>query len=564
MGISAVAGVMLVVLTAGVVSVHLMHREPRPTHIVLLVLDTVRADRLGCYGADRDTTPFLDEFAAQSVRFEHARAPAPWTLPSHASLFTGLVPSQHGCTFETFRLDEGIPTLAEQLRDVHGFRTIGVTSNVNVARRQGLDRGFEAFDEVFGRREQHRGLDDTAIALELLRERLADRKRGESVFTFVNLMDAHLPYSPPPPYDTLFGPVSTEARALAADAQLLRRVLRGEVQIDSRLREELVRLYDGELRQLDQRVRELVKLLEAEGMADDAWWIVTSDHGEMLGEDGLVDHQLTMREEVLRVPLFVRPPRALALEPLCIPQPVSLVQVFGWVEDMARGRLPLWTPAPDRPPTELASEYARPLELLDFLRDEGLDPSPYDRRRVALAGERAGRWWKFEADSAGETALHALVPGGDRRDFSAQEPQVLAHFQLELRANPGRWRFLHASEAGELPSFTAGERAELIRLGYLTADSDEELSTPVATLLVLARQAAQAEDWQRVVQYAERAVALEPEQPDVLYGAATLMREHDEERAREFWLRFLDHAEADDPRREERATSREDAGGVQR
>src|SRR5262249_8688751 len=133
-------------------------------HVVLLVLDTTRPDHLGCYGYQRPTSPNLDDLAHQSILFERAFASAPWTLPSHASLFTGLMPSEHGCHFEHRYLAASQETLAERLV-ARGYETGAFTCNVNVSHFFNLNQGFSTFVEVWREREANIGKTDTQIAI---------------------------------------------------------------------------------------------------------------------------------------------------------------------------------------------------------------------------------------------------------------------------------------------------------------------------------------------------------------------------------------------------------------
>ena len=170
-----------------------LKRPANSPNIILIVLDTVRADHVSCSGASaRATTPFLDSLAAKGLVFPQARSPSNWTLPAHASIFTGLLPSEHGCHFEHRFLAEEAQTLAEVLRD-QGYVTAGFSCNVNVGRAFNLTQGFDSFAEIWSDEQVRSG----AHSGDVLETRLAAWLRdppGRPVFLFLNLMDAHLPY----------------------------------------------------------------------------------------------------------------------------------------------------------------------------------------------------------------------------------------------------------------------------------------------------------------------------------------------------------------------------------
>jgi arylsulfatase A-like enzyme len=280
--------------------------EGVPPDVVVICLDTLRADRLGSYGREPSITPHLDTFAATSTRFARTWATSPWTLPSHASLFTGQHSFEHGA--HTVALDdtaavrnnnvvplsENALTLSERLRRM-GYRTGAIVANeAYVTPRYGMDQGFEHFDV-----EMRFGPEINAAAEAWLRD---DDERPD--FLFLNYMDTHRPYNltPRPGFVTPRSP-EEGVRLLKS---LYPDVLDGE-DPDRRL-QRLEDLYDLSVANLDDAIGDLFGRLRSLGRFDDALIVVLSDHGEFLGEHDLVEHSKDVYEPVLRVPMMIKAP----------------------------------------------------------------------------------------------------------------------------------------------------------------------------------------------------------------------------------------------------------------
>ncbi len=274
--------------------------------IVVICLDTLRADRLGSYGREPSITPHLDAFAATSTRYARTWATSPWTLPSHASLFTGQHSFEHGA--HTVALDDSaavrnnnvVPlsenalTLAERLRRM-GYRTGAIVANeAYVTPLYGMDQGFEHFDV-----EMRFGPAINGAAETWLRD---DDERPD--FLFLNYMDTHRPYnlSPRPGFVT---PRSPE-EGVRLLKWLYPEVLSGG-DPDRHLRR-LRDLYDLSVANLDDALGDLFERLRALGRFDDALIVVLSDHGEFLGEHDLIEHSKDVYEPVLRVPMMIKAP----------------------------------------------------------------------------------------------------------------------------------------------------------------------------------------------------------------------------------------------------------------
>ncbi len=256
-------------------------RGAPPRHILLVTIDTLRADAVGAYGSSSAATPGIDRLAAGGIRFATARAHNVLTLPSHANILTGRLPPDHGVRDNAgFRLAASYPTLATMLKE-HGFQTGAFISAFPLDSRFGLARGFDVYDDGFvdatprpAFLEQERsGVATVSAAVRWTGER---RKDGASWFAWVHLYEPHYPYAPPEPYASRFG----------SDA------------------------YTGEVAATDAALAPLLQPILDAGGASDTLVVLTSDHGESLGDHGEATHGIFAYEAGLRVPLIVHyPPR---------------------------------------------------------------------------------------------------------------------------------------------------------------------------------------------------------------------------------------------------------------
>jgi arylsulfatase A-like enzyme len=358
--------------------------------IVLLVLDTQRADRLSCYGYPRNTTPHLDSFAAEATLFRRSFAAAQWTIPSHSSLFTGLYPASHGAQQTTAQLPAELPTLAERLAR-HGYHTAAFCNNplVGVV-NNGLRRGFHSFlnysglltsrpnqagarpgpigryrqwfkgrlaavlhdiQDSFARSEALLEFAFTPLMVPLWqtalsfkgnsRKSLGDAARllverrgiaaGQPAFCFINLMGVHAPFHPSRQALERFAPEVLRDR----EAQRYVQRFNGDVfgwlapfAADDRHGDLLSNVYDAEVYGQDELVGQFLHQLRQSGVLDRTLVIICSDHGEHLGEKGLVGHTVSAYNELVRVPLLVRDPAGDFGRGALSDQVVSLRRVF--------------------------------------------------------------------------------------------------------------------------------------------------------------------------------------------------------------------------------------------
>lgn len=298
-------------------------------HVVLIVVDTLRADHLGAYGYPRDTSPRVDQLAREGVRFANVFAPSSWTLPSVASVFTSKTPEMHKANSWGRKLDLADTTFVERLAAA-GYETLGVSGNfVHVSEKTRFDQGFDAWHTLSYE------LDDSSV--EALLEQKGVRLREPTgreinatifdslpepgprpLFLYVHYMEPHSAYDPPDDKRVAFasGP-EAGARTDPVTSAFLGELVRGEKTLTKPERQRLIDLYDAEIATVDQAIGELLDELEARGFGDKLVVGVAADHGEAFGEHESWFHGLDLHWESLSVPFIVwdsRTPRAAVVD----------------------------------------------------------------------------------------------------------------------------------------------------------------------------------------------------------------------------------------------------------
>ncbi len=276
-------------------------RRSAARNLVLLSLDTLRADHLGCYGYERPTSPAIDALAAEGTLFERAYAPSPWTLPSHMSLMTGLSTRSHGVVDKDLRLDPGVPTLAERLKP-RGLFASAVTGGGYVGGAYGFHRGFDSY-RVEGEVRDSGSAGAIGRSACRILEDLGDR----GFFLFVHTYQIHSPFFPPEDYAAAFAAAGRTPRRLSLDERRFTQEKRYAFLPEDE-RRDFVALYDAEIRYTDDAlVRPVLEKLKALGLYDRTMVVLVGDHGEEFREHGGWGHGHQVYEEVLRVPLIVKP-----------------------------------------------------------------------------------------------------------------------------------------------------------------------------------------------------------------------------------------------------------------
>jgi len=306
-------------------------------NVIIITMDTTRYDHLSCYGYDKKTTPNLDRFAEEGLLFEKASSVSSWTLPAHASIFTGLYPSRHGVYPENnVKLDNRHITLAEIL-SLNGYKTAGFIGGYFCSSFFGIAQGFNYYDEnlinvpaeiksfslskffhrLFKIKNdffERKGLMGKRIAPQINHSALKWLKKNNQTpfFLFLNYFDPHHPYLP---LDSaqIRTPMETKIKNdnyINWEYKLIRTILRGEHILQKKEKEFLISRYDAEIKQMDKGIGKLFQFLKDNELWDNTLIIVTADHGESFGEHGLMIHTPAIYEELVRVPLIVKYPLA--------------------------------------------------------------------------------------------------------------------------------------------------------------------------------------------------------------------------------------------------------------
>ncbi len=381
--------------------------------IVLVSIDSLRADHVGSYGYTRQTTPNLDALAAEGLRFADARAASPWTLPSHLTMFTGLWPTDHQVVEDTLALAPSVPVVTEALREA-GYGTAGFVSTHYVHGRYGFSRGFQSWSDYDIRRR-------TNLAHDVRVDRLVDdalawtkaHGDGRPVFLFVHVYDVHYPYFPPEPWDEKFDPPGTPEELRYRSYHYYKK----SPLTDERLAHQVAQ-YDESLAWVDHELGRLVDAWDDSDRA--AYWIVTSDHGEELGERGSWGHGQTLHPEALAIPLLVAGP---GVAPAVRAEQVGTVDLAATIAAMAGlswahgPGVDLRGPVPDRP------FYA--------------ETSPGDTARVSIRRGDA----RLDVDlAAGTRALYDLAADPAERQPVRTDDGTAAALEAALfQALGGAW-----------------------------------------------------------------------------------------------------------------------------
>ncbi len=294
--------------------------SPVSDNVVLISIDSLRADRLSAYGHARPTSPTMDQLARQGVRFAEAWTTAPWTLPAHMSMLTGLYPFSHRVNTESDRLPPAVTTLAERLAAT-GMRRAGFVSEGLVGSSYGFARGFDTFDDTTAVRAFAEVDEETAPIILRQAEDWLRRHGDQRFFLFLHFWDVHYDYVPPAPYDRMFdpdyrGPI--DGRNFMFDDA----IAPGMKQADL---DHLLARYDGEIRWVDDHLARLLAALVAAGLDGRTAIIVTADHGEEFFEHGYKGHGAALYRPVMQIPLIIRAP---GIPPgRVVDEPVSLVDL---------------------------------------------------------------------------------------------------------------------------------------------------------------------------------------------------------------------------------------------
>ena len=427
--------------------------ESADWNVLLVVVDTLRADHLGAYGYGRPTSPAIDAFAAQSLVVEHAYAQSPWTKPSVASILTSLYSSQHRVQAESTgnRLDADIVTLPELLW-VAGYRTAAFSKNPHIQKATGFGQGFEAFEARTGwKRSDNAWITSRAVAF------LSNEAAGRPFFLYLHYLDPHEPFRPPP------GIRAEVTSGLHTDRDAVRG---GEftplldhdnldypaVDFSEQDVAYLSALYDGEIMAIDREIATLLEALERAGQSERTLVLITSDHGDALDEHGRFGHGYDLYDEVLRIPFILHVPGSQARRER--ETVVRQIDIAPTVLDL------LGLAVPDA----FEGRSIAPLVRGETLGEAHAVAETFFRgqRRRSVRG---AHWKLLVDDASGAVELYDVrADAQEQRDLSAARPDVARSLQTLLDAETGG--------AGAAPTGSVGEvdpelEAALRELGYL-------------------------------------------------------------------------------------------------
>ena len=430
----------------------------QPPNLLLISVDTLRPDHLAAYGYPRDTSPAIGRLAREGVLWENAYAPAPATVASHASLFTGRHPYQHGSLNYGSPLADEERTLAEILQE-GGYRTFAVATSVRFHEASGFSQGFDHYESLHEPAKDARG----ALATERVLA-LASSDDPRPFFGFVHYFGPHTPYWPPAEWRQRWhqGPAPELPGGAAAYVHARRKP--GHA-VPPETLGYLQDLYDAEISYLDAELTRLLQGLEAAGLAERTLVVLVSDHGEEFKEHGGLAHARTLYEEALRVPLLMRLPGRLP-QGLRVSRPAQLVDIAPTLLELLGQAGP-----PDLPGRSLL----RDLE----------SPQAAGEPDLVLGQRGLGQWsvsaslpeGRFKAlfEQGREAQLFQLdVDPGEQRDLAATRPALLS----DLRA-----RAPQPLAAGLAPQREVSEqlRRRLIQIGYADeVDAVEESRSSAA------------------------------------------------------------------------------------
>lgn len=428
---------------------------PTPPNVILVSLDTLRADHTTPYGHEHDTSPGLAALAEQGARFDLAYAHTATTGPSHATMFTSRYPLSHGVDRNGIRLQKDIPVLSQVFRH-EGYQTAGFVSAMVLARRYGFARGFETWDNKtnlpVGDREPNecatvKGERCADQTLDLVLSWLEDeRDPDRPFFLFVHLFDVHNPYDPPKEYMERYipNPPKSGLGRIAA----------------------LPKMYDAEVAYTDDQLMRLIDSLEQNGLADNSLVVVTSDHGEGFGDHGVFAHGIALYEELLRVPLILRFPGRVP-EGLVVEEPVGLVDLMPTILDLVDVEVPFPVQGQSLAPA-LTEDAALDPERPIFLQRRHYDTPVILGRKVkgAAFGLREGRWKYTETEATGSRELFDLeADPREQTNLVESEPERAAAMAEAL----GRWKESAAKGrvAPRVQQIPEADKAKLRALGYV-------------------------------------------------------------------------------------------------
>ena len=451
-------------------------------NIVFLVLDTARARNLSCYNHSRNTTPNIDQVAEEGVLYESAISVSPWTLPSHASLFTGVPPAVHRTNSLGSQLPDRLITLAEFLNE-YGYDTVGMSGNPWISSQFGLTRGFNEFHHLsvpFGGDSYREFGNIVADGSRSIIERIhtlfmtqnvptlfknflnaayrqiveqpdegAKRavqhaksvaNREEPYFLFINFLEPHLPYEPPDDYEMKFMSDSISENQVAGVSQNARDYNVRNVGMTDENFDILERLYDAEIKYVDNQIGRLLDHIDTVSDREETMVFILSDHGENIGDHGLMSHNYSVHETLSHVPLIVRYPSVFEngfqvksrVSSLDIPATIASLLAEG-SDDFFHTQQTGTSLTESRTDRTIVSEYLNPVppikRMKEICTNPDFDVEKYDRTLRAVYDKD----FKLIRGSDGTRELYDVKSDPDeRKDLTEEKPQIAARLDDEL------------------------------------------------------------------------------------------------------------------------------------
>ncbi|QDV05462.1 Arylsulfatase [Planctomycetes bacterium Poly30] len=474
----------LALMGAGTASCGKPPEPPRP-NVVLISIDTLRSDHLGCYGYRRNTSPEIDALAQQGALFEQHITSAPWTLPAHTAMFTSVPDSVHGVTSPIgHRLAEEFETLPESFQQA-GYATAGFFAGPYLHPAFGLGQGFDRYvdcvntvpDEAVDadnrwsmqdpvlRRSHHGVTNDKVYAQWKAFYEEAGTRAGKGdrpFFAFVHLWDVHFDFEPPAPYDTMFDPDYTgpfTGKDFFTDPAV-------NAAIPERDKQHIIALYDGEIRWTDGFVGKIKADLQQKGLLENTIFVITSDHGTELFDHGGKGHRTALYDEQIHIPLVVHFPR-LVLPDQRYRNQTRMIDLGPTIRDLA-GLAPVSTTMGESLAPLLRGDVgtlpSQPAisELYDVGRE--LRSMRTDTAKLVHAADSGEMSWFDLAADPGERERRKVRPGDRSRKLKEQYESLQAWLLQAIENRP----------AGPAEAHTPDAILRSLRANGYTGDDDED------------------------------------------------------------------------------------------